>query len=103
MKLDENIINQLNNIFISRNIQRNSDAEPHAEYFFDESLDEEIKHQFRDLGMEVDDYHYRWLAFCMDEYASMLNEHIGKDIEDIPYDDIEDSIICDLEPDVYTN
>lgn len=102
MILTREIIDQIKSIFVSRSIQRTGEAESHTEYFFSESSDESLKEKFRDLGMEVDDYYYRWLAFCMDDYASKLKDYISKPIEDIPFDEINDSILSDLEPDVYT-
>lgn len=103
MLLTREIIDEIKSIFVSRSIQRTGDTESHTEYFFNESVDESFKEKFRDLGMDVDDYYYRWLAFCMDDYASKLKEYIGKPIEDIPFDEINDSILSDLEPDVYTH
>lgn len=102
MYLTKEIIDEIKSIFVSRSIQRIGETENHIEYFFNESVDEDIKEKFRDLGMEVDDYHYRWLAFCLDDYASKLKDYIGKPIENIPFDEINDSILSDLEPDVYT-
>lgn len=103
MLLTKEIIDEIKSIFISRSIQRTGETESHTEYFFNESVDESLKEKFRDLGMEVDDYHYRWLAFCLDDYVSRLKEYIGKPIEDIPFDELNDSILSDLEPDVYTH
>jgi hypothetical protein len=103
MLLTREIINEIKSIFVSRSIQRSGEVESHTEYFFNESIDESLKEKFRDLGMDVDDYYYSWLAFCMDDYASRLKDYLGKLIEDIPFDEINDSILSDLEPDVYTH
>jgi hypothetical protein len=103
MLLTKEIIDEIKHIFVSRSIQRVGETESHIEYFFNESVDDSIKGKFRDLGMEVDDYHYRWLAFCLDDYVSRLKEYIGKPIDDISFDEINDSILSDLEPDVYTH
>lgn len=102
MLLTKEIIDEIETVFVSRSIQRTGETESHVEYFFNDSVDERLKEKFRDLGMEVDDYHYRWLAFCLDDYASKLKDYIGKPIEDITLDEINDSILSDLEPDVYT-
>jgi hypothetical protein len=102
MFLTKEIIDEIRNIFVSRSIQRTGETESHIEYFFNESVDENFKEKFRDLGMEVDDCHYRWLAFCLDDYSSRLIEYLGKPIDDIPFDEINDSVSSDLEPDVYT-
>lgn len=101
MLLTKEIIDEIMGIFVSRSIQRVGETESHVEYFFSDSIDESLKEKFRDLGMEVDDYYYRWLAFCLDDYASKLKDYVGKPIEEIP-EDINDSILSDLEPDVYT-
>lgn len=103
MPLTTEIIDEIKSIFVSRSIQRVGETESHVEYFFNDSVDESLKEKFRDLGMEVDDYHYRWLAFCLDDYTSKLKDYVGKPIEDIPLEDINDSILSDLEPDVYTH
>lgn len=103
MLLTRGIIDEIKSIFVSRSIQRVGETESHIEYFFNESLDESLEEKFRDTGMEVDDYYYRWLAFCMDDYASKLKDYVGKPLEDIPFDEINDSILSDLEPDVYTH
>ncbi len=103
MLLTKEIIDEIKNIFVSRSIQRVGETESHVEYFFNESVDEGLKEKFRDLGMEVDDYHYSWLAFCLDDYMSKLKDYVGKSIEDIPFDEINDSILSDLEADVYTH
>lgn len=103
MLLTTEIIDEIKSVFVSRSIQRTGETESHTEYFFNDSVDESLKEKFRDLGMEVDDYHYRWLAFCLDDYASRLKDYISKPIDDIPFDDINDSILSDLEPDVYTH
>jgi hypothetical protein len=103
MLLTKEIIDEIKNLFVSRSIKRIGEQENHIEYFFNDSIDEGLKEKFRDLGMEVDDYHYRWLAFCLDDYTSKLKDYVGKPIEDIPFDEINDSILSDLEPDVYTN
>jgi hypothetical protein len=103
MLLTKEIVDEIKHIFVSRSIQRTGETESHTEYFFNESIDESLKEKFRDMGMDVDDYYYRWLAFCMDDYASMLKDYLGKPIEDIPFDEINDSILSDLEPDVYTH
>jgi len=97
------IIDEIKSIFVSRSIQRVGETESHVEYFFNDSVDESLKEKFRNLGMEVDDYYYTWLAFCLDNYASRLKDYIGKPIENVPFDDINDSILSDLEPDVYTH
>jgi hypothetical protein len=102
MSLTKEIIDEIKNIFVSRSIQRTGETESHIEYFFNESVNENFKEKFRDLGMEVDDYHYRWLAFCLDDYASRLKDYLDKPIDDLPFDEINDSILSDLEPDVYT-
>lgn len=102
MSLTKEIIDEIKNIFVSRSIQRTGETESHIEYFFNESVNENFKEKFRDLGMEVDDYHYRWLAFCIDDYASRLKDYLDKPIDDLPFDEINDSILSDLEPDVYT-
>ena len=103
MLLTREIIDKIKNIFVSRYIQRTGEAESHIEYFFNEYVDEGLKEKIRDLGMEVDDYHYRWLAFCLDDYASKLKDYTGKPIEDMLFDEINDSILSDLEPEVYTH
>jgi hypothetical protein len=103
MLLTKEIIDEIKSIFVSRYIQRVGETESHSEYFFNDSVDEDLKEKFRDLRMEVDDYHYRWLAFCLDDYASKLKDYMGKPIEDIPFDEINDSILSNLEPDVYTH
>ena len=103
MQLTKGIIDEIKSIFVSRSIQRAGETESHTEYFFNEFIDESLKEKFRELGMEVDDYYYRWLAFCMDDYTSRLKDYVGKPIEEIPFDEIDDSILSDLESDVYTH
>lgn len=102
MLLTTETISEIKSIFVSRSIQRVGETESHIEYFFNDSIDEGLKEKFRDLGMKVDDYHYRWLAFCLDDYASKLKDYIGKPVEEVPFDEINDSILSDLEPEVYT-
>ncbi|WP_410510107.1 hypothetical protein RSJ42_08310 [Methanosarcina hadiensis] len=102
MLLTKEITNELRNIFVARSIQRNGETESHTEYFFNEPIDENVKEKFRNLGMEVDDYYYEWLAYCLDDYASRLEDYVGEPIEDVPFDEINDSILSDLEPEVYT-
>jgi hypothetical protein len=103
MLLTKEIIDEIKHIFFYKSIQRNGEAESHTEYFFNDSVDESVKGKFRELGMEIDDYHFRWLAFCLDDYISRLKDYIGKPIDEIPFDELNDSIFSDLEPDVYTH
>jgi len=104
MKLTATQTSELSKIFTTKTFNKDKDNERTIHVFNDDimnSSDTKITDKFFELKMEVDDYHYKWLHGCLSEYSEKFNEYIDTELSEIPFDEIEDSIIDDLEPDVY--
>ena len=102
--LTDKHIDELANIFVTKEVMRDSERE--TIYVFNDNISDTfpgspIMNKFWDLEMSVDDYHYKWLSYCLSEYADKLRQFVGIDVEDLDYDSINDDILNDLEPDVY--
>ena len=104
MILTDKYIEALLNIFTDKEVVRSNDKE--TIYVFNDKIagmipSSPIINKFWELGMQVDDYHYKWLSYCLSEYSDKLKPLIGTAVEDIDYDFINDDILSDLEADIY--
>ena len=71
-------------------------------YIFNKDIiTDEMTDKFFKLDMMVDDYHYKWLAYCFERIQSEIEDM--NSLEDIDMDDIRDSIFEEIEPDCYTS
>lgn len=66
--------------------------------FNEDIVNDEVRDMFLKAGMEVDDYHYRWLDHYMDEFAYALGTDGPLDLESL-----HEELIGNIEADVYTS
>jgi len=104
MILTDKHTSELSNIFVNKEVVRGDDKE--TIYVFNDKIDDifpcsPLINKFWELGMQVDDYHYKWLSYCLSEYSFKLKPLIGTAAEEIDYESINDDILNALESDIY--
>ncbi len=71
-------------------------------YIFNKDIiTDEMTDKFFKLDMMVDDYHYKWLAYCFERIQSEIEDYDS--LENIDMDSVRDSIFEEIDPDCYTS